>query len=100
MGGTIPVSYTHLDVYKRQPEYITKIDEGYIIDSEVFQWTNQPTLCLLYTSNRSPGEYFQGDALAEARKEEGAMPDLSGFAKLYFQICLLYTSAPGGAPSR
>ena len=26
------------------PQYITKIDEGYIIDSEVFQWTNQPTL--------------------------------------------------------
>lgn len=26
------------------PQYITKIEEGFIIDSEVFQWTNQPTL--------------------------------------------------------
>lgn len=36
--------YVEQNPHLRFPRYITKIDEGYIIDSEVFQWTNQPTL--------------------------------------------------------
>lgn len=36
--------YVEQNPHLRFPQYITKIDEGYIIDSEVFQWTNQPTL--------------------------------------------------------
>lgn len=36
--------YVEQNPHLRFPQYITKIDEGFIIDSEVFQWTNQPTL--------------------------------------------------------
>lgn len=36
--------YVEQNPHLRFPEYIRKIEDGYIIDSEVFQWTNQPTL--------------------------------------------------------
>lgn len=36
--------YVEQNPHLRFPKYIRKIEDGYIIDSEVFQWTNQPTL--------------------------------------------------------
>lgn len=41
IGRSVYVEENPHEIY---PEYIRKIDEGYIIDSAVFQWTNQPTL--------------------------------------------------------
>ncbi len=36
--------YVEQNPHLRFPQYIRKIEGGYIIDSEVFEWTNQPTL--------------------------------------------------------
>lgn len=36
--------YVEQNPHLRFPQYIRKIEGGFIIDSEVFQWTNQPTL--------------------------------------------------------
>lgn len=38
--------YVEQNPQLRFPQYIRKVDESYIIDSEVFEWTNQPTLIL------------------------------------------------------
>ena len=55
-GPLAPVSYTHLDVYKRQPEAVHRqspphnpqIRQGYPADPE--SWPACPVPCLLYTS--------------------------------------------------
>jgi hypothetical protein len=36
--------YVEQSPHLRFPEYIRKLEKGMIIDSEVFEWTNQPTL--------------------------------------------------------
>ena len=67
--GNIPVSYTHLDVYKRQSllsvlsySSIHGVCESatYPISSTVFMTGNaESTSCLLYTSKRKPAEILR-----------------------------------------
>lgn len=80
------LSHSMLDAEKRRLAETHQI--RLVEQSRLALWRMDSLLASMIAgeNNRSPGEYFQGDALAEARKEEGAMPDLSGFAKLYFQI--------------
>ena len=50
----MPVSYTHLDVYKRQvyvsPELAEKIKKQIIASEELRRKHDLPYICLLYTS--------------------------------------------------
>ena len=80
------LSHSMLDAEKRRLAETHQI--RLVEQSRLALWRMDSLLASMIAgeNNRSPGEYFQGDALAEVRKEEGAMPDLSGFAKLYFQI--------------
>jgi hypothetical protein len=80
------LSHSMLDAEKRRLAETHQI--RLVEQSRLALWRMDSLLASMIAgeNNRSPGEYFQGNALAEVRKEEGAMPDLSGFAKLYFQI--------------
>lgn len=80
------LSHSMLDAEKRRLAETHQI--RLVEQSRLALWRMDSLLASIIAgeNNRSPGEYFQGDVLAEARKEEGSMPDLSGFAKLYFQI--------------
>ncbi len=80
------LSHSMLDAEKRRLAETHQI--RLVEQSRLALWRMDSLLASMIAgeNNRSPGEYFRGDARAEARKEEGAMPDLSGFAKLYFQI--------------
>ena len=74
------LSHSMLDAEKRRLAETHQI--RLVEQSRLALWRKDSLLASMIAgeNNRSPGEYFQGDALAEARKEEGGMPDLSGFA--------------------
>lgn len=80
------LSHSMLDAEKRRLAETHQI--RLVEQSRLALWRMDSLLASMIAgeNNRSPGEYFQGDALADSHKKEKAMPDLSGFAKLYFQI--------------
>lgn len=80
------LSHSMLDAEKRRLAETHQI--RLVEQSRLALWRMDSLLASMIAgeNNRSPGEYFQRGALAESLKKEGSMPDLSGFAKLYFQI--------------
>lgn len=80
------LSHSMLDAEKRRLEETHQI--RLVEQSRLALWRMDSLLASMIAgeNNRSPGEYFQGGVLTQSIKEENAMPDLSGFAKLYFQI--------------
>lgn len=80
------LSHSMLDAEKRRLAETHQI--RLVEQSRLALWRMDSLLASMIAgeNNRSPGEYFQGRALAESLRKEGSMPDLSGFAKLYFQI--------------
>lgn len=60
--------YVEQNPHLRFPEYIKKVENGYVIDSEVFQWTNQPTLI-----SRSKMQHILA-GLSRAQGGVGRMP--------------------------
>lgn len=79
-------SHSMLDAEKRRLAETHQI--RLVEQSRLALWRMDSLLASMIAgeNNRSPGEYFHGDMPADARREENATPDLSGFAKLYFQI--------------
>ena len=50
-SGVAPVSYTHLDVYKRQGYYVDTVGKNTkAIDAYISNQLKEDRLCLLYTS--------------------------------------------------
>lgn len=80
------LSHSMLDAEKRRLAETHQI--RLVEQSRLALWRMDSLLASMMAgeNNRSPGEYFHGDVLAKVRREENAMPDLSDFAKLYFQI--------------
>ena len=48
--GAEPVSYTHLDVYKRQPGELNECQTTFVFTLPVINTNNKDKICLLYTS--------------------------------------------------
>lgn len=80
------LSHSMLDAEKRRLAETHQI--RLVEQSRLALWRMDSLLASMIAgeNNRSPGEYFQGNALEASSKKENSMPDLSGFAKLYFQI--------------
>ena len=80
------LSHSMLDAEKRRLAETHQI--RLVEQSRLALWRMDSLLASMIAgeNNRSPGEYFQRGALAESLRKEGSMPDLSEFAKLYFQI--------------
>lgn len=80
------LSHSMLDAEKRRLAETHQI--RLVEQSRLALWRMDSLLASMIAgeNNRSPGEYFRRDALEESLKKENSLPDLSGFAKLYFQI--------------
>lgn len=80
------LSHSMLDAEKRRLAETHQI--RLVEQSRLALWRMDSLLASMIAgeNNRSPGEYFQGNALEASPRKENSMPDLSGFAKLYFQI--------------
>ena len=80
------LSHSMLDAEKRRLAETHQI--RLVEQSRLALWRMDSLLASMIAgeNNRSPGEYFRRDSLEESLKKENSMPDLSGFAKLYFQI--------------
>lgn len=80
------LSHSMLDAERRRLEETHQI--RLVEQSRLALWRMDSLLASMIAgeNNRSPGEYFPGNVLADSFREKNSMPDLSGFAKLYFQI--------------
>lgn len=80
------LSHSMLDAERRRLEETHQI--RLVEQSRLALWRMDSLLASMIAgeNNRSPGEYFPGNMLADSFREKNSMPDLSGFAKLYFQI--------------
>lgn len=101
VGVMVWLSHSMLDAEKRRLAETRQI--RLVEQSRLALWRMDSLLASMIAAenNRSPGEYFQGYSGTDSGRKDAAVPDLSEFARLYFQIDPAgHISSPQAEPER
>lgn len=101
VGVMVWLSHSMLDAEKRRLAETRQI--RLVEQSRLALWRMDSLLASMIAAenNRSPGEYFQGYRGTDSGRKDAAVPDLSEFARLYFQIDPAgHISSPQAEPER